>query len=126
MEIGYNLLRTSTTFSHKLRHFLSFKYIFKCNAGETNDKFINSWSFLSSDIIPTSSKEKESDELLYTIRSLVMVREPAAKCESLQQNVKASNFSVEGADIEKCNRDFLSKSQSNLIARSNMYLSTDF
>ena len=26
------------------------------------------------DIIPTSSKEKESDELLYTVQSLVMVR----------------------------------------------------
>ena len=39
----------------------------KCNPGETNDKFITYWSFLSSDIIPTSSKEKESDELLYTV-----------------------------------------------------------
>ncbi|KOX77875.1 hypothetical protein WN51_05761 [Melipona quadrifasciata] len=31
-----------------------------------------------SDVIPTSSKGKESDELLYTVRSLVMVREPVA------------------------------------------------
>ena len=29
-------------------------------------------------IIPTSLKEKEGDELSYTIRSLVMVREPVA------------------------------------------------
>ncbi|KOX77285.1 Ejaculatory bulb-specific protein 3 [Melipona quadrifasciata] len=37
------------------------------------------WSLLeANDVIPTSSKEKESDELLYTVRSLVMVREPVA------------------------------------------------
>ena len=34
---------------------------------------------MSSDIIrDVSSKEKESDELSYTVRSLVMVREPIA------------------------------------------------
>ena len=33
---------------------------------KTNNKFITSQSFLSSGI-PTSSKEKESDELLYTV-----------------------------------------------------------
>ena len=52
---------------------------FKCNPGKTNDKFVTSWSFLSSDITPTSSKENESDELLYTVRSLVMVR--ATSCQ---------------------------------------------
>ena len=31
-------------------------------------------NFYLGDIVPTSSKEEESDELLYTIRSLVMVR----------------------------------------------------
>ena len=31
-------------------------------------------NFQSSDIIPASSKEKESDELSYTVRSLVTVR----------------------------------------------------
>ena len=45
----------------------------------TNNKFITSQSFLSSDIIPTSSKEKENDKLLYTVRSLVMVR--ATSCQ---------------------------------------------
>ena len=46
--------------------------IFEYNPGRTNNKFISSWSFLSTDVVPTSSKEKENDEL-YT-RSLVMVR----------------------------------------------------
>ena len=41
--------------------------IFKRNSGKTSDKLIAFRSFLSSDIIPTSSKEKESDELLYTV-----------------------------------------------------------
>ena len=41
--------------------------IFKYNSDKTNNKFISSESFLSSDVIPTNSKEKESDELLYTV-----------------------------------------------------------
>ena len=35
--------------------------------GKANDKFITSRWFLSSDTIPTSSREKESDELLYKV-----------------------------------------------------------
>ena len=35
-------------------------------------------NFYPAIIIPASSKEKESDESLYTVRSLVMVREPVA------------------------------------------------
>ena len=52
----------------------SISSIFKYNPGKANNKFITSRSFLSSDIIPTSSKGKESDESLHTVRSLVMVR----------------------------------------------------
>ena len=40
-----------------------FKYIYY-NPGKTNNKFITSQSFLSSDITPTSSKGKESDEFI--------------------------------------------------------------
>ena len=36
----------------------------KRNPGKTNDKSVTFQSFLSSDVIPASSKEKESDELL--------------------------------------------------------------
>ena len=57
--------------------------IFKCNSGETNDKFIASSKFLSSGIIPTSPEETENDELLYTIRSLVMVREISCQRKGL-------------------------------------------
>ena len=46
-------------------------------------------------VIPTSSKGKESDELLYTIRSLVMVREPA---QSVNQWWKVSIISVSSDD----------------------------
>ena len=53
--------------------------IFKRNSGETNDKFIASSKFLSSGIIPTSPEETENDELLYTIRSLVMVGETSCQ-----------------------------------------------
>ena len=42
--------------------------------GETSNKFITSQYFLSSDITRTSSKGKESDELLCTVWSLVVVR----------------------------------------------------
>ena len=35
-------------------------------------------NFYPASIIPTSSEEKENDELSYTVRSLVMVREPVA------------------------------------------------
>ena len=42
--------------------------------------------FLSSDIVPTRSNEKESDELLCTVRSLVMVRNqlPTQEVNSLR------------------------------------------
>ena len=40
------------------------------NPGKTNN---NNNNYVQ-DIISTSRKEKESDELLYTVRSLVMVR----------------------------------------------------
>ena len=40
----------------------------------------------SSDIVPTSSKGKESDELLYMVRSLVMVREPVASAMELTKH----------------------------------------
>ena len=59
-----NLLSKIATFSQLLS-------IFKCNPGETNDSLLLL-------IISTSSKGKESDELLCTVRSLVMVREPVA------------------------------------------------
>ena len=52
------------SFIPKLQYFLGLKYI-----GKANNRFT----------IPTSSKEKEFDELLYTVFwSLVMVREPVA------------------------------------------------
>ena len=53
----------------KLQYFLSFKYIYIYiyNPDETNDKLVTSWSFLSGDVAPTSSKEKESDGLLCTV-----------------------------------------------------------
>ena len=44
--------------------------------GEINNKFITSRSFLSSDIVPTSSEAKESDGLLYTV-TRYGPREPA-------------------------------------------------
>ncbi|KOX70453.1 hypothetical protein WN51_02509 [Melipona quadrifasciata] len=53
-----NVAKTLTNFVRQFRIFKSL---------ENNQ-------FLSSDVRPTSSKEKESDELLYTVWSLVMVR----------------------------------------------------
>lgn len=44
------------------------KEMIKCSPSKTNDKFI------ASCIVPTNPKEKESDELFYTARSLVKVR----------------------------------------------------
>ena len=64
--------------------------IFKCNPGKTNNQFITSQSFLSSDVIATCSK-RERNELLYTVRSLVMVRNQsptqAAKRRSLRGRI---------------------------------------
>ena len=57
-----NLLRWNLSLYCSISSVLS---IFKYNLGKTNDKFITFQSFLSSDIVPTSSKE--SDELLYTV-----------------------------------------------------------
>ena len=59
-----NLLRWNMTQYCNISSVLS---IFKYNPGKTIDKFITSQSFLSSYIIPTSLKEKESGELLYTV-----------------------------------------------------------
>ena len=62
-------------FVWKLQHFLNLKYIVSITQGKTNNKFIAILNnFLSSDIITTSSKGKESDVLLCEIWSLVMVR----------------------------------------------------
>ena len=66
--------RTSRTFCPKNCNILSVSSIFRYNSGKTNDKFITSQQFLSSDIIWYRRARKESDELLYTVRSLVMVR----------------------------------------------------
>ena len=55
---GMDVPRTSRIFSQ-------FQVYLNVNPDKTNDKFITSWSFLSSDVMPTSSKEKESDELLF-------------------------------------------------------------
>ena len=49
-------------------------------------------NFSSSDIVPTSSKEKESDELLYMVRSLVMVRKSVASANFLSQIATFSQF----------------------------------
>ena len=74
-----NLLRATyieNFSSQSFQYFLNFKYIlsiFKYNQGETGNKFITSESFLSSDIMPTSLKRKRRT-LLYTVWSLVMVR----------------------------------------------------
>ena len=46
---------------------------------------------LSSDIIPTSSKEKGSEEISYAFRSLVMVREPVALARGLNNFEKRNN-----------------------------------
>ena len=62
-----DVLRTSRTFCSKNCNIFSVLCIFKYNPGKTDDKFITFQSFPSSDIIPTSSKEKENDELLYTV-----------------------------------------------------------
>ena len=60
--------------SQNYQYFHSILSIFRYSPGKTNDKFITSRSFLSSRIIPMSRVRKASDELLYTIRSLVTVR----------------------------------------------------
>ena len=68
-SLFFNLLHVENLSSQNCNT-VSVLSMFKCNPGETNDKF------RSSDIVPTSLKETESDELLHAVRSLVMVREP--------------------------------------------------
>ena len=58
---------TRHAFLQKLQHFLDSKYTFEHYPGKANNKFVK---FLSSDVVPT----EESDELLCTAWSLVMVR----------------------------------------------------
>ena len=79
--------------------------ILKHNAGKTNNKFISSQQFLSGDISTSSKKKKkeESDELLCTVRSLVMVcnrlpaqgvnpfREPGFRVAMLARNLLSKN-----------------------------------
>ena len=75
--------RTSRMFLFQNCNIFSVLSIFKRNEiGETNNQFITSQSFLSSDITPTSFK-KESDESLYTVWLLVTVRKLQARGRSL-------------------------------------------
>ena len=62
--------------------------VFKYNSSKTSNKFITSQSFLSSDIIPTSSKENDSDELLYT--DSVTRYGPRTTCQ--RQGLKPRDF----------------------------------
>ena len=48
--------------------------MFKCIPGKANDKFITSCNNFCPVTSHRRSKENESDELLYTVQSLVMVR----------------------------------------------------
>ena len=56
---------------------------------------------IPSDIISTSSREKESDELLYTVRSLVMVRELVASARNSQCMI---HVSILMEQIQLCGR----------------------
>ena len=65
---------------------LSVLCVFKCKGKQTTS------SFLSSDITPTSAKETESNELLYTVRSLVTVREPVASAMGRSRRSKSDRY----------------------------------
>ena len=67
-------------FCPKLQHFLSVLSIFKCNPGETNDmmNLLRFNNFYPVTAYRRVQKIKKATILFYTVRSLVMVREPVA------------------------------------------------
>ena len=83
--------RTSWIFCPKIAIFSQFS-VYLSKTGKTNNKFITYQQFLSSDIIPTSSKEKESDELLYMV--LVARYGPQSIANASGQSVSFSLFSI--------------------------------
>ena len=82
-------------FPPKLQYFLSFKYI---QIWTQKAKQIINLLLLNNFYLVISYRrvEKESDELLYTVWSLVMVREPIASARgynsSLNQNYRQNDF----------------------------------
>ena len=57
-------------------------YLSKTKIDKTNDKFVTSQSFLSSDIVPTSSKEKATSHFIrfgHSLRSAVSCQRQVVK-----------------------------------------------
>ena len=75
----FNLLRWNENFLFQNCNIFLVLRIFKYNSkGKTNNKFINNFY---SEILQLRV-QKESDELLYTVWLLVMVREPVTSARS--------------------------------------------
>ena len=69
----------------KIATFSQFQVVFKCQPGEANDTSYHFYPVISYRRV---RKEEESGELLYTVRSLVMVREISCQRKGLIKKKK--------------------------------------